>query len=68
MLGFLKTALVVTGLVFVPFVAMADDPDPVELFWVWFPDARGVLHEAKAFNNNNSSIPSSFDHLLNSKV
>ncbi len=45
----------------------SDDPDPVELFWVWFPDARGVLHEAKAFNNNNSSIPSSFDHLLNSR-
>ena len=45
----------------------SDDPDPVELFWVWFPDAREVLHEAKAFNNKNSSIPSSFDHLLNSR-
>ncbi|MBT8394004.1 MAG: gliding motility protein GldN [Flavobacteriaceae bacterium] len=45
----------------------SDDPDPVELFWVWFPDAREVLHEAKAFNNKNSSIPSSFDHMLNSR-
>jgi len=45
----------------------SDDPDPVELFWVWFPDAREVLHESKAFNNKNSSIPSSFDHLLNSR-
>ncbi|MBT8304054.1 MAG: gliding motility protein GldN [Bacteroidia bacterium] len=45
----------------------SDEPDMVELFWVWFPDARGVLHEAKAFNNNNSSMPSSFDHLLNSR-
>ena len=45
----------------------SDDPDMVELFWVWFPDAREVLHEAKAFNNNNSSMPSSFDHLLNAR-
>ena len=45
----------------------SDDPDPVELFWVWFPDARTVLHEAKAFNNKNSSIPTSFDHMLNSR-
>ncbi len=45
----------------------SDEPDMVELFWVWFPDAREVLHEAKAFNNNNSSMPSSFDHLLNAR-
>jgi len=45
----------------------SDEPDMVELFWVWFPDARGVLHDAKAFNNNNSSMPSSFDHLLNAR-
>ena len=45
----------------------SDEPDMVELFWVWFPDARNVLHEAKAFNNNNSSMPSSFDHLLNAR-
>lgn len=45
----------------------SDDPDPVELFWIWFPDSREVLHEAKAFNNENSAIPSSFDHLLNSR-
>lgn len=45
----------------------ADEPDMVELFWVWFPDAREVLHEAKAFNNKNSSIPSSFDHMLNAR-
>ena len=39
----------------------------VELFWVFFPDAREVLHEYKAFNNENSAIPHSFDHLLNSR-
>ncbi len=45
----------------------SDEPDMVELFWVWFPDARESLHAAKAFNNKNSSIPSSYDHLLNSR-
>lgn len=39
----------------------------VELFWVWFPAARQVLHEAKAFNRKNSSSPVTFDHLLNSR-
>ncbi|MEW4925300.1 gliding motility protein GldN [Algibacter sp. 2305UL17-15] len=44
-----------------------DNPDLVELFWVFFPDARDVLHEAKAFNNANSAIPHSFDHILNAR-
>ncbi|WP_067145550.1 type IX secretion system ring subunit PorN/GldN [Pseudotamlana agarivorans] len=44
-----------------------DQPDLVELFWVFFPDARDVLHEAKSFNNENSSIPFSFDHVLNAR-
>ena len=39
----------------------------VELFWVYFPAARNVLHEAKAFNRKNTSRPISFDHLLNSR-
>lgn len=52
-----------------PDVNFIDDaePDLVELFWVWFPDAREVLHEAKAYNNENSAIPFSFDHILNSR-
>ncbi len=52
-----------------PDVNFIDDenPDLVPLFWVFFPDAREVLHEAKAFNNANSAIPHSFDHLLNSR-
>ncbi|MFC5194746.1 MULTISPECIES: gliding motility protein GldN [Bizionia] len=41
--------------------------EPIPLFWVFFPDAREILHEAKAFNNENSSVPYSFDHLLNSR-
>jgi len=50
-------------------VNFLDDPDsaPIELFWVWFPGARDVLHESKAFNRKNTSSPISFDHLLNSR-
>jgi gliding motility associated protien GldN len=44
-----------------------ETPDLVELFWIFFPDAREVLHEAKTFNNENSAIPLSFDHLLNAR-
>ncbi|AXT19084.1 gliding motility protein GldN [Flavobacteriaceae bacterium AU392] len=44
-----------------------DEPDLVELFWVFFPDAREVLHTAKSFNGKNSAMPISFDHLLNSR-
>lgn len=39
----------------------------VELFWIFYPDARDVLHEAKVFNNKNTAQPFSFDHLLNSR-
>ena len=44
-----------------------ENPDLVELFWVWYPDARVALYDAKSFNNNNSSMPISYDHLLNSR-
>src|SRR5690606_596070 len=44
-----------------------ENADLVPLFWVFFPDARAVLHEAKSFNDANSSIPFSFDHILNSR-
>ncbi|WCO02278.1 type IX secretion system ring subunit PorN/GldN [Psychroserpens ponticola] len=40
---------------------------PNALFWVFFPEAREVLHNSKAFNNKNSAMPISFDHLLNSR-
>ena len=40
---------------------------PNALFWVFFPEARQVLHESKAFNNKNSAMPLTFDHLLNSR-
>jgi len=44
-----------------------DEQDLVELFWVWFPDARTSLNSSKVFNNRNSSQPITFDHMLNSR-
>jgi gliding motility associated protien GldN len=44
-----------------------EEKDYIELFWVFYPGAREVLHEWKAFNDKNSSMPISFDHLLNSR-
>jgi gliding motility associated protien GldN len=41
--------------------------DLIELFWVYFPSVRDILHDAKAFNNRNSAMPIDFDHLLNSR-
>jgi gliding motility associated protien GldN len=45
----------------------ADNPDVIELFWIYFPSIRDVLHDAKAFNDKNSAMPITFDHLLNSR-
>ncbi|MHC0441990.1 type IX secretion system ring subunit PorN/GldN [Flavobacterium sp. 3-210] len=45
----------------------SDEKDYIELFWVFFPDARAVLHEAKAFNDVNSAASISFDQILNSR-
>jgi gliding motility associated protien GldN len=44
-----------------------DDQDYIELFWVYFPAVRDILHAANAFNDRNSAMPISFDHLLNSR-
>jgi gliding motility associated protien GldN len=44
-----------------------ENADVIDLFWVYFPAARDVLHEAKAFNDKNSAMPITFDHLLNSR-
>lgn len=45
----------------------SDEKDYIELFWVFFPASRDVLHEAKTFNDKNSAMPISFDHILNSR-
>ena len=45
----------------------SEEKDYIELFWVFFPAAREVLHGAKAFNDKNSAMPVSFDQILNSR-
>jgi gliding motility associated protien GldN len=45
----------------------SDEKDFIELFWVFFPAARYVLHDAKSFNDRNSAMPISFDQILNSR-
>jgi gliding motility associated protien GldN len=44
-----------------------ENGDVIDLFWVYFPAVRDILHEAKAFNDKNSAMPITFDHLLNSR-
>ncbi|TMM29564.1 gliding motility protein GldN [Polaribacter aestuariivivens] len=44
-----------------------EDEELYELFWIFFPTARDVLHDAKVFNPQNASHPISFDHLLNAR-
>lgn len=44
-----------------------EEPDLVELFWVWFPDAREILFENDAFNGSNTASSITFDHLLNAR-
>ncbi len=44
-----------------------ENPDLIELFWIYYPAARDVLHEVYAFNDKNSAMPITFDNLLNSR-
>ncbi len=44
-----------------------EDESLYELFWIFFPSARQVLHESKVFNPMNASHPISYDHLLNAR-
>lgn len=44
-----------------------EDDELYELFWIFYPEAREVLHDAKVFNPKNASQPISFDHLLNAR-
>lgn len=44
-----------------------DDGTFVELFWIWYPDAREVLNNYTVFNPSNSSSSVTFDDLLNAR-
>jgi gliding motility associated protien GldN len=52
---------------FVDDVDGGDISELVELFWVWYPGARDVMHGMKVFNSKNSAYPLSFDLLLNAR-
>jgi len=49
------------------FLLDSDEPDLIEPFWIFFPDTRDILNEAMCFNNKNTAMPISFDHMLNSR-
>lgn len=38
-----------------------------ELYWLFYPEIRQIMYDAKVFNPNNSSQPISYDHLLNAR-
>lgn len=48
-------------------VENVEDEKYYELFWVFYPSVRDVLHKSKVFNPQNASQPISFDHLLNAR-
>jgi gliding motility associated protien GldN len=52
---------------FIDSESMSAEDALVPLFWVWYPSARQILHDAKVFNASNSALPISFDMLLNAR-
>ena len=44
---------------------IGDINEKLPIFWVFYPNARQVMHDMKVFNPNNAAFPISFDHLLN---
>jgi len=47
--------------------SMSPEDAKVPLFWVFYPDARQVLHDAKVFNQRNTAQPLSYDMILNAR-
>ena len=41
--------------------------ESLPLFWIFYPDARDVLHKGYAFNERNHRSPISFDDILNAR-
>ncbi len=46
---------------------LAAKDELIDLFWVYYPDAREVLANSVAFNNKNLSSDITFDDLLNAR-
>lgn len=47
--------------------ALASKDELIDLFWVYYPDAREVLANSVAFNSKNLSSDITFDDLLNAR-
>ena len=47
--------------------ATEEEEELVELFWIWYPDARETLNQNSVFNSKNSSLPITFDVMLNAR-
>jgi len=41
-----------------------DKNNETELFWLWYPDIRSILHREKVFNDQNNALRITFDQLL----
>lgn len=44
-----------------------ENPQPVPLFWIFYPEARDILFHAEVFNKDNTAHPLNFDEILNSR-
>jgi gliding motility associated protien GldN len=44
-----------------------DGKNNTDLFWIWYPSVRKILHEEKVFNDKNNASSISFDQLLISR-
>jgi gliding motility associated protien GldN len=44
-----------------------ENPDYIDLFWIFYPSIRDYLHQYLAFNEKNSAMPISFDRILDSR-
>ena len=47
--------------------SFANKDEVIDLFWIFYPNAREVLANSVAFNNKNLSSDISFDDLLNAR-
>ena len=48
-------------------VSEIEDKNLYELFWVFYPETRALLHDTKVFNPGNALQRTSFDEMLNAR-
>lgn len=44
-----------------------EDAEPVELFWVFYPEVRNIMYNHQVYNPNNTARPFNFDEILNAR-